>query len=97
MGEGREYREDVDKEKKIKTDLAISTVTCLDFILDDINPLGNFLHLNVEGWETYALHGYGVALHGVDNACFIVCEVWDERDRKRRHLNLREDNRFGPP
>ena len=41
-------------------------MTCLGFVFDKINPLG-FLHLNVEGCDTYALLGTGVALRGVDN------------------------------
>ena len=64
-GEGREDGEDADKEKKIKTDRAVFTMTCLDFVLDEINPLG-FLHLDVEGWETYALREAGVALRGTE-------------------------------
>ena len=51
-------------------------MACLDFVLDEINPLG-FLHLDVEGWETYDLSESGVAFRGVDNTCFVVCEVWD--------------------
>ena len=69
---------------------------CLDFILDEINPLG-LLHLNVEGWEAYALHGALEELHIVDNACFVVYEVWYERDSKRRYLALRDADGFGPP
>ena len=38
----------------MKVDRAISTMTWLDLILDNINPLG-FLQLDVEGWETYSL------------------------------------------
>ena len=71
-------------------------ITCLDFILVEINPLG-LLHLDVEGWETYTLCGYGAALRIVDDTCFVVCEVWDERDSKRRHLALRDADGFGPP
>ena len=75
-GEGIEDREDADKEKNIKTDRAVFTMTCLDFVLDKINPLG-FLHLDVEGWETYALCGSGVELCGIYDICFVACEVWD--------------------
>ena len=71
-------------------------MTCLDLVLDKINPLG-FLHLDVEGWDTYALLGAGEALRGIDNTCFVVCEVWYERGRKRRHLALRDADGFGPP
>ena len=85
-GEGREDGEDADKENNIKTARAVFIMTCLEFVLDDVKPL-SFLHFDVEGWETYALRGAGVALHGVDNTCFVVCEVWDERDRKRRHIS----------
>ena len=70
-------------------------MTCLDFILDEINP--RFLHLDVEGWEAHVLRGDREALCGVDNTCFIVCEVWEERDRKRRHLALRDAYGYGPP
>ena len=64
--------------------------------MDEIKPLG-FLHLDVEGWDIYALHGAGVALRGVDDTCLFVYEVWDERDRKRRHIALMDANGFGPP
>ena len=76
MGEGRKDGEDADKEK-IKTARTVFTMMCLDFVLDEINPLG-FLHLDVEGWESYALRWAYVALRGVDDTCFSVCEVWDE-------------------
>ena len=50
--EGRKrMRGGADKEKNIKTARAFFTMTCLDFVLDEINPLG-FLHLVVEGWDT---------------------------------------------
>ena len=62
---------------------AVFFMTCLNFVLDKIKPLG-FLHLGVEGWEAYALRGAGEALRGVNDSCFVVCEVWYERDRKRR-------------
>ena len=71
-------------------------MTCLDFVLDKKRPL-RFLHLDVEGWETYALLGAVVSLRGVGNTYFVVCGVWDERDRKRRHLALRDTNGFRPP
>ena len=70
MGEGREYGEDVDKDKKVKTDWAVFTMTCLDYIVDEINPLG-FLYLNMEGWETYALRGSEVALRSVGENCSV--------------------------
>ena len=75
-GEGIEYGEDVYKEKKIKMAGEVFTMTCLGVVLDEINPLG-FLHLDMEGWETYYLRGAIEALRGVNNTCFIVCEVWD--------------------
>ena len=71
-------------------------MTCLDFVLDEIKTLG-FLHLDMEGWETYTLCRAEEALRGVNDTCFIVCEVWDERDRKRRHIALREADGFRPP
>ena len=61
------------KEKKIKMAPAVFTMTCLDFVLDEIKPLG-FLHLDVESRETYALRGAGVALRSVDETCFVFCE-----------------------
>ena len=54
------------KEKKINMDWAVLIMTCLKFVLDKTNILG-FLHLDVEGWEAYALHGAIEAVHGVDN------------------------------
>ena len=71
-------------------------MTCLDFVLDEINPLG-FLHLNVKGWETYALRGAVEAFHGVNGTCFVFCEVWDERDKKRMYLAPRDTYGFRPP
>ena len=86
----------MDKEKKINTTRAVFTMKCLKFVLEDIHILG-FLHLDMEGWETYALRGARVELRGVDDTCFVVCEVWDERDRNRRHLTLRDAYIFWPP
>ena len=71
-------------------------MTYLDYVLDKINTLG-FLQLDMEGCESYALRGSGETLYGVENTCFIVCDVWDDRDRKRRNLNLRDADGFGPP
>ena len=84
------------KEKNIKTDWAVFTMTCLNFVLDKIKPLG-FLYLYTKGRDNYSLRGTGVALCGVDDTLFIVCEVWDKRDSKRRHLALSDANKFGPP
>ena len=75
---------------------AVFTMKCLYFFLDKIKPLG-LLHLDAEGWETDALRGAGEALCGINNTCFVVYEVWDERDRKRRYLALRDANGSGPP
>ena len=75
---------------------AVFTIICLDSVLDEMNPPGS-LHLDVEGWEAYDLRGTGEALRGVNNTSFIVCEVWDERYRKRRYLDLREASGSGPP
>ena len=86
----------MDKEKKIKMAPAVFTMTCLDFVLDKIKPLG-FLHLDVEGWKAYVLCGAEEALRGVNNTCFFVCEVWYERDRTRRYLALRNADGYGPP
>ena len=55
--------EDSEKEKKTKMALAVFTMTCLDFVLDEIKPLGS-LHLDVVGWEACALRGAGEARHG---------------------------------
>ena len=46
--------------------LEVFTMMCLEFVLDNINPLG-FLHLDVEEWETYAVRGAIEALRGVNN------------------------------
>ena len=64
--EGRKDGEDAEKENKIKMALEVFTMTCPNFVLDNINPL-RILHLDVEGWEAYALHGAGEALRGVNN------------------------------
>ena len=66
MGEGIKDGEDLEKEKKIKMTPAVFTMTCLYFVLDEINPLG-FLHLDVEEWEAYALRGGVEALRGVND------------------------------
>ena len=49
----------------------VFTMTCLDFVLDEIKPV-EFLHLDVEGWEAYALRGAGEGLRGVNETCFVV-------------------------
>ena len=46
----------MEKDKKIKMAWAVFNMTCLNFVLDKIKPPG-FLHLDVERWEAYALHG----------------------------------------
>ena len=51
----------------------------------------------MKGWEIYALCEAGVALRVVENTSFIVYEVWDKRDMKRRNLSLRYANGLGPP
>ena len=51
MGVRKKTRGNTDKEKNIKTDRAVFTMACLEFVLDKIKPLG-FLLLNMEGWET---------------------------------------------
>jgi len=56
----------------------------LDSMKNEINPLG-LLHLDVEGWEARALHGANEILSEIKDTCYIVCEVWDEKDRKKRH------------
>ena len=94
-GEGREDGEDVGKEKNIKIAQAVFTMTCLDLVLDKIKP-NWFLHLDVEGWNKYALYGDRVAPRGVEDTCFVICEVWYERDRNSKHLGHRYANGFGP-
>ena len=37
------------------------------------------------------------ALRGVKDTCVVVCEVWDERERKRRYLTLRDADGSSPP
>ena len=95
-GKLREYAEDAEKEKKIKMAPVVFTMAFLDFVLDDIKPLG-FLRLVVERWEAYYLRGAGEALRSVNNNCFVVCEVWDDRDRKRNYIALRDANVPGTP
>ena len=51
----------------------------------------------MQGWEAYDLHGAGDELHGDNDKCFVFCEVWDERDRKRMYSALRYANGSGPP
>ena len=60
-GEGREDGEDADKDKKIKTAWAVFTMTCLDFVLDEIKPL----HVEVQEPEgLYLVQDKVEARHG---------------------------------
>lgn len=59
----------------------------LDSIKSQIMPLG-LLHLDVEGWEAQALKGATSILKESNHTCFIICEVWDEKDRRRRQKAL---------
>ena len=72
MREGREESEDVEKEKKINMVPAVFTMTCLNFVLDEIKLL-RFLYLDMKGWEAYALRGAEETLRGVNDICFDVC------------------------
>lgn len=71
-----------------------STMISLDSIKDEILPLG-LLHLDVEGWESKALLGASDILRETTTDCYIICEVWDERDRKMRKKAIREDTLAG--
>lgn len=55
----------------------------LDSMQSEILPLG-ILHLDVEGWEAKALKGAKEILCQVNNTCYIIAEVWGEKDRKMR-------------
>mmetsp|Transcript_11635 Transcript_11635/g.21760 ORF Transcript_11635/g.21760 Transcript_11635/m.21760 type:complete len:361 (-) Transcript_11635:1809-2891(-) len=55
----------------------------LDSIQNEILPLG-ILHLDVEGWEAKVLRGAKEILNQVTNTCYIIAEVWDEKDRRMR-------------
>ena len=55
----------------------------LDSIKSEILPVG-LLHLDVEGWEPQALNGATSILEEMKDTCFIICEVWDDKDRRRR-------------
>jgi hypothetical protein len=55
----------------------------LDSIKEEILPLG-FLHLDVEGWEARALNGAQEIISQINDTCFIVAEIWDEKDCKKR-------------
>lgn len=55
----------------------------LDSIQNEILPLG-ILHLDVEGWEARAIRGANEILSQVNKTCYIIAEVWDEKDRKMR-------------
>ncbi len=59
----------------------------LDSIKSQIIPLG-LLHLDVEGWEAQALKGATSILKESNDTCFIICEVWDGKDRRRRQKAL---------
>ena len=45
---------------------AVFAMMCLNFVLDEINPLG-FLYHDMEGWYAYAMFGAGEALYGVND------------------------------
>ncbi len=66
-----------------------SSMISLDSMMEEILPLG-FLHLDVEGWEVEALRGADKILKETNNVCYVVCEVWDIKDKKRRHLAVRD-------
>ena len=38
-----------------------------------------------------------MALRSVGENCSVVCEVWDDRERKRRHTPLRDSDGFRHP
>ncbi|GMH61495.1 hypothetical protein TrRE_jg10306 [Triparma retinervis] len=55
----------------------------LDSMIDEISPLG-LLHLDVEGWEAKALKGASQVLRRSSEPCFVIAEVWEEKDCARR-------------
>jgi len=75
--------DDDDDEKNNEHDTKVPMIS-LDHMKEEILPLG-LLHLDVEGWEARALNGAQEILSQIHATCFIVAEVWDEKDRKKRH------------
>lgn len=69
----------------------------LDSMYDIIMPLG-LLHLDIEGWEPAALRGASTILTDTKKklkssfSCYIICEVWDSKDEKRRSLAVRRES-----
>ena len=55
---------------------------CLDSI-PEMHPLG-LLHLDVEGWESDVIRGASNLLEKTLSPCFVIAEVWDDKDCKRR-------------
>jgi FkbM family methyltransferase len=66
----------------------------LDSMKDDIMPLG-FLHLDVEGWESQALLGASAILQQTLSNSYIICEVWDKKDRMRRKKAIESQTQYG--
>jgi hypothetical protein len=80
---GNESASESESDDEDDNDGGISMIS-LDSIKHEILPLG-LLHLDVEGWESRALNGSTEILSETTNTCFVICEVWDEKDRKKRH------------
>ena len=55
----------------------------LDSIVESISPLG-ILHLDVEGWEAQVLKGANEVLEKSGDRCWIIAEVWEDKDCLRR-------------
>lgn len=72
-----------DEDESDNEDAEQIPMISLDHMKEEILPLG-LLHLDVEGWEARALKGAQDILSQINATCFIVAEIWDEKDRKKR-------------
>ena len=75
---------------------AVFTMTCLHFVVDEIKPLG-FLHLDVEGWEAYALCGMErhSAVSRLHTSLSVRC--WMRGIGREMNLALMDADGSGPP
>lgn len=76
--------DDEDCDDNDNVDIENIKMISLDSMAEEIGKLG-LLHLDIEGWEARALKGASNILRGIDHTCFIIAEVWDDRDLKKRH------------